>query len=740
MASSFVAESIIHLSSVIASCIPLVYRASEVIKEVARHGELQAVDKSANQLSASAAKDFEDPQTIADRRSQTIIVESLKKLFPGIIIVGEEEGYLDSLDDIEPLPGKSHEYTNSVHFPDDLCNIDISRVCIWDGDMARDLIFLYRFCHHFFGLMRDSLLLAPEFAICLIGVPMPSGQVSDATELYWGCKDVGVFLGSKQLNPPKKNEETFRLAITGSRRNSELDSIISILGPDSLLEIGGSGKKILLVINGDVDCCLNNTSGTKRWDTCAGEALLRALSGKLTDINGKVYTYKKDTHDLLSNNDGMLAAIDDLVIDRVVAASTKCYTTKDITQDANGVPINVDWLRANLMIPHSECILSFVAPEETAVRSRHSHVVKIYLRYSSASRKSFNNELVHVVLLKRCVAKDLSSRAIEKLARDVNSYANESMFVSELSLKVREHGGIYVPQPYYSFTEKHDSPIQCKFLSIVESLEDFEQCLYLDFAHATRALREIAKFHAFFMSKMEVTDHARKILWKHGGHWDIDKIPTGSAELETIAQTFEAWFSRFSSCGGAFDELSMQTLGKRYQEKATLISQLLHQTIEQRGTIIHGDFKTANLFFKKGVDISESQNFHMAGKMAMIDWQWTGMGIGVQDVVYLFVTSLDYTTLTHEKELLFYYHEQLTENLSAYGANITYDFDTLIVDYRIAAIDYIRKLISYNLKDASPVEVERIKDEINRGMYIRRMDTLEWLLKKASLLIDTFDS
>lgn len=60
----------------------------------------------------------------------------------------------------------------------------------------------------------------------------------------------------------------------------------------------------------------------------------------VVDINGKVYTYKKDTHDLLSNNDGMLAAIDDLVIDRVVAASTKCYTTKDITQDANGVPIN----------------------------------------------------------------------------------------------------------------------------------------------------------------------------------------------------------------------------------------------------------------------------------------------------------------------------------------------------------------------------------------------------------------
>ncbi len=35
-------------------------------------------------------------------------------------------------------------------------------------------------------------------------------------------------------------------------------------------------------------------SGCKRWDTCAPEAILHALGGKLTDIKGDFYDYNKD--------------------------------------------------------------------------------------------------------------------------------------------------------------------------------------------------------------------------------------------------------------------------------------------------------------------------------------------------------------------------------------------------------------------------------------------------------------
>ena len=35
------------------------------------------------------------------------------------------------------------------------------------------------------------------------------------------------------------------------------------------------------------------SEGCKKWDTCAPEAILSTLGGKLTDMNGERYTYEK---------------------------------------------------------------------------------------------------------------------------------------------------------------------------------------------------------------------------------------------------------------------------------------------------------------------------------------------------------------------------------------------------------------------------------------------------------------
>ena len=49
----------------------------------------------------------------------------------------------------------------------------------------------------------------------------------------------------------------------------------------------------------------------------------------------------------------------------------------------------------------------------------------------------------------------------------------------------------------------------------------------------------------------------------------------------------------------------------------------------------------------------------------------------------------------------------------------------------------IRMLLGYSLKTASPGEIDKIKDEMNRGMYIRRVGCLKWLLQKAASVLDT---
>ena len=81
--------------------------------------------------------------------------------------------------------------------------------------------------------------------------------------------------------------------------------------------------------------------GTKRWDTCAGEALLRAWKGTLLNINGEPYPYRKGEN--VYNDLGILAFLDPALEPLLVAATKRCQTTLDITRDADGRPIDGPW-------------------------------------------------------------------------------------------------------------------------------------------------------------------------------------------------------------------------------------------------------------------------------------------------------------------------------------------------------------------------------------------------------------
>lgn len=59
--------------------------------------------------------------------------------------------------------------------------------------------------------------------------------------------------------------------------------------------MGGCGSKIMAVLLGQADLFYYSSSGTHRWDICAGDVLINCLGGSLTDINGYRYTYTSDT-------------------------------------------------------------------------------------------------------------------------------------------------------------------------------------------------------------------------------------------------------------------------------------------------------------------------------------------------------------------------------------------------------------------------------------------------------------
>jgi hypothetical protein len=99
-------------------------------------------------------------------------------------------------------------------------------------------------------------------------------------------------------------------------------------------------------------------------------------------------------------------------------------------------------------------------------------------------------------------------------------------------------------------------------------------------------------------------------------------------------------------------------------------------------TLVHGDFKSANVLFSAD-----------GSRVGVYDFQYCGAGLGASDIVYLFCSSLDEDVLRqHEQELLQYYHGRLQRYLQQYGrgGGERYSLQVLQRHYELALLDYCR--------------------------------------------------
>lgn len=95
-----------------------------------------------------------------------------------------------------------------------------------------------------------------------------------------------------------------------------------------------------------------------------------------------------------------------------------------------------------------------------------------------------------------------------------------------------------------------------------------------------------------------------------------------------------------------------------------------------RITLIHGDVKAANMAFSP-TDTTVS--------MAMYDFQYVGLGLGVQDLAKFLTTSVSAATLADEEDtLLRQYHARLT------ASGLNYPFDQLWHDWELALVSWVR--------------------------------------------------
>ncbi|KAK5852756.1 hypothetical protein PBY51_006599 [Eleginops maclovinus] len=77
--------------------------------------------------------------------------------------------------------------------------------------------------------------------------------------------------------------------------------------PHEVIRVGGAGNKIIQLVEGKASAYVFASPGCKKWDTCAPEALLHAVGGKLTDMYGNAYCYNANVKHM--NSAGVLATL-----------------------------------------------------------------------------------------------------------------------------------------------------------------------------------------------------------------------------------------------------------------------------------------------------------------------------------------------------------------------------------------------------------------------------------------------
>jgi 3'(2'), 5'-bisphosphate nucleotidase len=203
------------------------------------------------------------PVTVADRAAEEFIYKSLKELLPGVPVIGEEAAAKGALPDlsgaeyfwlVDPLDGTKEFISGG-------------------GDYTVNIGLIHN------GVPILGVVYAPVKGVLYAG-HAPGGAVR------W-LADTDNEKAIRVRRPPKEGITV----IIGLRDVDErrLDKFLQDFKVEKTIR-RGSSLKLCLVAEGKADL-YPRLGPIYQWDTAAGEAVLRAAGGYLTDLNGHVLRY-----------------------------------------------------------------------------------------------------------------------------------------------------------------------------------------------------------------------------------------------------------------------------------------------------------------------------------------------------------------------------------------------------------------------------------------------------------------
>ena len=241
-----------------------------------------------------------------------------------------------------------------------------------------------------------------------------------------------------------------------------------------------------------------------------------------------------------------------------------------------------------------------------------------------------------------------------------------------------------------------DNPIDSRFSLLLDDFSQdngWHQVVQTDLKQTRATLQALARMHAFFWLGNK-TEPLASSLWPIATYWDQAKQPADQANrLSTL-------FSRFVADFGD-PAVSEAAKSKDYGALLALHAERLEKEVHQgeKQTIIHGDAKSANFFYKTSSSAEEGLD------VGVIDFQWTGKGLCATDVAYAMWACPQSQVLDQEQQLVEYYHGQLAQELVKLELSGSCKVPSLLAfkaQYQAAFLDLCRVVIADHWSTVTP--------------------------------------
>ncbi|KAH6922430.1 hypothetical protein HPB50_013603 [Hyalomma asiaticum] len=235
-------------------------------------------NRLAQQSKGKTREGADDPLTAGDLSSHRVMYGGLSAAFPGLSIISEEHAEGD------------HNAAANL----------LSRVRTLGGLIGDDVLVPAE-------AVTENLL---EYVTTMVCVAVHGSPVIGVihqpflNKTTWGW----VGHGSNVQSPAQRDAAESRTVVVSRSHPGEVQALAKkAFGSEvKVVPAGGAGYKVLQLVEGHADAYLHS-SAIKKWDVCAGNALLASLGGHMTALDGTQLSYSLEATPV--HLGGLLAAL-----------------------------------------------------------------------------------------------------------------------------------------------------------------------------------------------------------------------------------------------------------------------------------------------------------------------------------------------------------------------------------------------------------------------------------------------